>query len=205
MNPADELKAPIASSHAHDAGTDPVEAACQFQPGTGKEGVVPMGWPDQKEQWQAAAATEQGMHPIAAQEGTGMGSRGMTEGRLRIASAPRQDGGAINDQIASSYQTTAQCPVDREHEQGLKEGSSRRLPPFALLGGTGNTWLSRAPDRQSARQGQLRPLLEPIMQVLVGQTPQRAQEGDQKQGFLAVGARAAARSFRQRRRTAAMG
>jgi hypothetical protein len=47
--------------------------------------------------WQARAAAEQGMRPIATQEPTGMMSGGMTQGRIGISSAPSQEGGAINE------------------------------------------------------------------------------------------------------------
>ncbi len=48
------------------------------------------------------------MDAIAAQERAGMLSEGMTEGRIRVGSAPNEDGSAIDDQIAGSYQPTTQ-------------------------------------------------------------------------------------------------
>ena len=66
-------------------------------------------------------------------------------GHIWLDLAPGQDGGALNDEITRSYQPTALSLVDREHEQGLKEGRSGRLSPCALLGRTGS--LDREGDR----------------------------------------------------------
>lgn len=109
-----------------------------------------IGWPDQEVQWQAGTATEQGMHPIAAQEGTRMVSRSVTKGSIGIGSAPREDGSTINNQIAGSDQTRAHGLPDREHEECLKERSSCRLPAFAQLGRAGNARLTIASKWQAA-------------------------------------------------------
>src|SRR5512135_557928 len=108
-----------------------------------------VGWPDQEMHRQAGAAAEQGMHPVAAQERTRMVSGSVTEGGIWIGSTPSQDGSAIDDQIAGSYQTAAHGMPDHEHEEGLKQGRSCRLPAFAQLGRTGNARLSIRSQRQA--------------------------------------------------------
>ena len=129
---------------------------------------MPIGWPDQEEQWQPGAATEQGMHPIAAQERTRMVGRSMAHSGIRIASAPRQDGSTINDQIAGSYQAAVHGSPDGEHKERLKERGSCPLPAFAQLGGAGDARLAIRSEWQTTSQRQSGPALEPVMHILVG-------------------------------------
>src|SRR5437660_700232 len=66
VDPVDELKAPVAGIQADDAWANGVEAHGQFQQGAGKGSIMAVGWGDQEMHGQAGAATEQGMHTIAA-------------------------------------------------------------------------------------------------------------------------------------------
>ena len=59
-----------------------------------------VGWREQTEQRQAGPTTEQGMQPVAQQEGTAMVGRRMAEGGVGIGPAPGQDGGAVDDEVA---------------------------------------------------------------------------------------------------------
>jgi hypothetical protein len=136
---------------------------------------MPVGRGDQEVQWQAGAAAEEGMYPIATQERTGMVSGGMAYGRVGICSAPSQERSAVNDEITSSDQTAAHGMPDAEHEEGLKGWGSCRLPALIQLGGTGNTWRSIGSLRQTTGQRQGRPTPQPVMYVLVGEPPQRFQ------------------------------
>ena len=138
-------------------------------------------------QWQAGAAAEQGMDPIATQERTGMVSRGMVHGRVRICPTPSQDGSAINDEIASPDQMATHGTPDREHEERLKRRRSCGLPAFAQLRRARNARLANCIQRQATGQGQSRPTLEPLMHILLGESPERFEQGDQQQRLFAVG------------------
>ena len=120
VDPVDELQAPIGSIQPDDAGMQVVEAHCQFEQGTGKEGIMGIGWPVQKVHGQAGAATEQRMHAIAPQERTRMVNRSVTQGSIGIGSAPPQDGSTINDQITGAYQPRLHGAPNGQHEEGFK-------------------------------------------------------------------------------------
>ena len=66
VDPSDEAQAPIGGVQANYARTDGVEAHGPLQQGLGKGGIMDVGRRKQKEDGQARAATEQGMHAIAA-------------------------------------------------------------------------------------------------------------------------------------------
>ena len=74
-----------------------IEAHGPFQQGAGKGAIMGIGGPEQEMDGQAGAATEQGMHPIAAQERTGMVSRSVAHRGIGILSAPGQDGSTIDE------------------------------------------------------------------------------------------------------------
>src|SRR6266704_3001385 len=65
-DPSDEAQAPIGGIQADDARADGVEAHRPFQEGTSKRSIMDVGGREQVENGQAGAATEQGMHAIAA-------------------------------------------------------------------------------------------------------------------------------------------
>ena len=68
---------------------------------------MPVRWSQEEEQRQAGAATEQGMDSISAQEGPSVVVRGVADSRIRVTTAPGQDGRAIHDQVAPSNQVDA--------------------------------------------------------------------------------------------------
>jgi hypothetical protein len=102
VDPVHALQTPRGSIQPDDAGMHVGEMHGQFEQGTGKAGIMGIGWPDQEVHGQAGAATEQRMHALAPQERTQMVSRSVPQGRIRIGSAPRQDGSTLNDQITSA-------------------------------------------------------------------------------------------------------
>ena len=166
---SDELQAPIGSIQPDDAGMQVVEAHCQFEQGTGKGGIMGIGWPDQEVYGQAAAATEQRMHAIAPQERTGMVSRSVTQSSIGIGSAPRQDRSTINDQITGAYQPRPHSAPDGQHEEGFKGWYACCRPSLTQLGRTGNVWRAISSLRQATGQRQGRPASQPVMHVLIGE------------------------------------
>ena len=66
MNPGDQAQSPIPRIQADDAGAQPIEQDRPGKQGSGKGGIMDIGGREQKEQRQARAPAEQGMHPIAA-------------------------------------------------------------------------------------------------------------------------------------------
>src|SRR5579864_5910939 len=93
------------------------------------------------------------MHAVAAQERTRMLSRGMTDSGIRIGAVPRQDGGAIDNQITRPDQPTAQSRQDAQDEERLGSRRSGGPATLALLRGTGNARSAIVPQRQAACQG----------------------------------------------------
>jgi|GEM_PF-2911480 len=65
VDPTDEAQPPIGGIQADHARANVVEAHGPLQERTGKRRVMEIGWGEQKEEGQARAATEQGMHAIA--------------------------------------------------------------------------------------------------------------------------------------------
>src|SRR5437764_611388 len=114
-------------------------------------------------------------------------SRSMTESRIRVGSAPSEDGGTINDQITGPNQPTTHCGEYTEHKEGLRQWRSRLLPAFPLLGGTRNAGATILAQRQAAGQGESWPVAQPVTHILVGESPQGAQERDEQQRRFAVG------------------
>jgi hypothetical protein len=119
-----------------------VEAYCPCEQGTGKGSIMGMSGPEQEVDGQAGAATEQGMHPIAPQERPEMVSRSVPYRGIGILSTPRQDRGAIDDQIAGADQSAAHSTPHREHKEGFKGWGTCRLPAFAQLRRAGNARLT---------------------------------------------------------------
>src|SRR5437763_14274552 len=112
-----------------------------------------VGWREQKEERQARATTEQGMHPIAQQKRTGMLSGSMTKGRIRVGATPCENGGAIDDQIASTDEPTTQSGEHAEHEERFGQWRTSPLSAFALLGRTGNAGTTIFAQRAATGQG----------------------------------------------------
>jgi hypothetical protein len=66
MDPGDEAQAPIGGIQADHARVNRVETHGPFQQWASKGGIMDIGRGEQEEEGQARAATEQGMHAIAA-------------------------------------------------------------------------------------------------------------------------------------------
>ena len=75
MDPVDQLKARVARIQPDDAREDVIEAPGPLKPRAGKGGIVGIGGPKQEVHGQSRAATEQGMHAIAARASGGDGVR----------------------------------------------------------------------------------------------------------------------------------
>src|SRR6266702_3143140 len=153
---------------------------------------------------QAGAATEQGMHAIAPQERTGMVRGSVTGGGIGIGSAPGQDGRTIDNEIASTDHMATHGTPDREDEERLKRRRSCCLPAFAQLGRAGDARAAIGSQWQATSQGQSWPTLEPVMHILVGESPKRFEQGDQEQRLFAIAAGATTCSFREWRWTTPM-
>ncbi len=134
------------------------------------------------------------MDAIATQEWTGMVCGSVTSGGIGIASAPGQDGRTIDNQIASANQMATHGTPDGEDEESFKRRAPARLPAFAQLGRTGDVRLTIGSQWQSASQRQRRPTRQPLMDILVGEAPQRFEQGDQQQRLFAINAGATALS-----------
>jgi hypothetical protein len=78
---------------------------------------------------------------------------GMTDGCIGVGTAPGQDGGTIDDEVARPDQLTPQSGQHVQHEEGLWQGRSGGLTALALLRGTGNAWLAITTQRQATGQG----------------------------------------------------
>ncbi len=91
---------------------------------------------------------------------------------------------------------------DKEH---LAWRRACRVEPLALLAGAGDAESPVGGVRQPASEREGGPVVQPVVDILIGESPEGAQERDQQQGFLAVGTRRAAGAARQGRRTATVG
>jgi hypothetical protein len=91
---------------------------------------------------------------------------------------------------------------DKEHLAGQRPG---RPQPLGLLRLAGHARLGIRPTRQSTGPGQRRPGTQPVMQFLIRQAPQGAQQPKQQQGIVCENARDSARTRWQRRRTLTLG
>src|SRR5438552_3434063 len=74
---------------------------------------------------------------------------GHSFGGIGVGTAPGQDGGTIDDEVARPDQPTPQSGQHAQHEEGLWQGRSGGLTALALLGGTGNAWLAITTQRQA--------------------------------------------------------
>jgi hypothetical protein len=109
-----------------------VEAYCPCEQGTGKGSIMGMSGPEQEVDGQAGAT----------QERPEMVSRSVPYRGIGILSTPRQDRGAIDDQIAGADQSAAHSTPHREHKEGFKGWGTCRLPAFAQLRRAGNARLT---------------------------------------------------------------
>ena len=76
--------------------------------------------------------------------------RGMANSGIGIGAPPRQNGCAINDQIARTNQTATDGDEDREHEEAFMQRRSGGSAALALLRRAGNPVLPLLVQRQAA-------------------------------------------------------
>lgn len=118
-----------------------------------------VGWGEQKEERQTGTPTQQGVHAIAAQEWARMLGWGMADRRIRISSAPGEDGRAVDDQIASPDQLASDGGQHTQYKESFRQRRSSPLSSFPLLGSTGNAGQPSRPrgkPQASAKAGQSR-------------------------------------------------
>ena len=118
-------------------------------------------------------------------------SRGMAISRIGIGATPGQDGDAINDEIAGTNEPAAQRGENGEDKQRFRQWCPCTIPALPLLRRARNAGTTIPPKRQAARQGQGRPITQPVMHILIRKPPECAQERDEQQRLLAIRARCA--------------
>jgi hypothetical protein len=126
----------------------------------------------------------------------GDGERARGHGGIGIGPAPSQDGGAVDDEIAGTDEAAANRHSYHGDEQHLGHWSSGTRRPFPLLRGTGHPGGSLSVERQATGERERGPTDQPIVHVLIGEAPERAQEREQQQRFLTITAWAPARTSR---------
>src|SRR5258706_2762463 len=131
-------------------------------------------------------------------------SGSMAKGGIGVSTAPGEDGNAIDDEIASTNEPTAQCSENGEDKQCFRQRCLGAIPPLPLLRGTRDAGTAILAQWQAAGQSQGRPVTEPIAHILIRKPPQGTQKRNEEQRLFAVRARRASRSCRQRGRTSVM-
>src|SRR5262245_36564531 len=114
------------------------------------------------------------MNAIPQQEGTWVVGRGVAQRGIGIGATPGQDGSAVDDQIAG--EASPQRRAYQQHEEGFALRGSSSALPLTLLGWAGHAWLTTRLHGQPTGQRKGRPGAQPIMDFLVGQPPEGAQE-----------------------------
>jgi hypothetical protein len=140
-----------------------------------------VGRGEQEEEGQTRPAAEEGMDAVAAQKRARMVVRGMPHGRIRIRATPRQDRGAVNDEVASADETTVKRESHQHDEQRL--GSWRPSPRGALplLRWAGHMRSAARIHGQAAGEREGRPYHKPVAQIPIGEPPEGAQQGKQQE------------------------
>ncbi len=92
--------------------------------------------------------------------------------------------------------------ADYDHQERLGHRGSRPCRSLPLLRWAGDPWAVPFVAGQATGERQGGPRHQPVVQVLIGEAPQGAQEREQQQRFLGVASGATAWTRRQRRRTA---
>jgi hypothetical protein len=129
----------------------------------------------------------------------------MAEGRIGIGPPPGQKRRTINDQITRPRQPHPQACPHQEHKHHFAPWCPSGPQPLGLLRLAGHARPAVSPLRQPAGSRQRRPGAQPVMHLLVRQTPQRAQQRQKQERVLAIDARRTARTSGQRRRTLPLG
>ena len=153
MDPGNEAQAPVGGVQTDDARMDLIETNSPLQQRASERGIMDVGWGEQKEEREAGAATEQGMHAIAAEEWARMLSRGMADSSIGVGPSPGQDRRTIDNQIACANQSASHGGQHAQHKECFCDRGASDGRPLALLGGTGNAGVARATQRQAAREG----------------------------------------------------
>lgn len=129
----------------------------------------------------------------------------MAQRGIRVAAAPGQDGGTVDDEVASADEPLAPRKAYYGHKKRFGHGCPRSRRPFPLLRRTGHAWLALGIVWQSAGVCQRGLTDQPIVQVLIGELPQRAQQREEQEGLFAILAGATTWTGRKWRRAACMG
>jgi hypothetical protein len=93
--------------------------------------------------------------------------RSVTQRRIGVGAAPRQDRGAIHEEVAPADEAPMASEAHEHDEQALAWWRARLRSPAALLRGAGHP---RTPVRvgwQPTGQREGRPDHQPVMQILI--------------------------------------
>jgi hypothetical protein len=81
----------------------------------------------------------------------------MTDGSIGIGFAPSQDGGAIDDQNASTNEAATEGDTHQQYEQAFGRWRACRISKLPLLGEAGNVVLAVTIQRQTTGRSQYWP------------------------------------------------
>jgi hypothetical protein len=94
---------------------------------------VKVGRREQKKEGKSRSTTDERVDTKASQEGKRMVSGSMAVGGIRVTASPSENGGTVNDEIASSDESSSQRLHNDHDKEGLMERGSRDMTTFALL------------------------------------------------------------------------
>lgn len=100
----------------------------------------------------------------------------VAEGGIGIRPAPSQNGSAINDKVAGAREPHPEPSAHQQHEEELARRRSGGPQSLGLLRLARDAWQVVRSLRQPTGQGQRRPRTQPIVHLLRGQAPERAQQ-----------------------------
>ena len=138
---------------------------------------------DTEEGGQPGAAAQDRVHAEATQEGAGVVGRGMPVGGIRVVATPGQDGGTVHDEVAQAHDPPCDGLAHGGDEQQFVHRGAGLPCPQALCCRTGHAGAPLRIQRQTTRQGQRRPRVQPGAHVGVGEPPQHPQQRDEQQTF----------------------
>lgn len=119
------------------------------------------------------------------------GGRGRARRRRRGRCAATQEPVRCDDQIARPTEAAGEGRAHREDEEHLARRRARRFEPLALLARTRDAESPVGGSGQAVGEGEGGPGAQPVVDVLIGEPPEGADQRDQQQGLLAVDARCA--------------
>src|SRR2546426_9110969 len=114
------------------------------------------------------------MDTIATEKRARMLSRSMAKSGIGVGAAPSEDGDAINDEIAGANEPTTQSGQDREDKECFRQRCPCAIPTLPLLGRRRNASMAILAQRQTARQSEGRPITQPVVHILICNSPHRA-------------------------------